>query len=105
MNEQMFLELRAGMVRTLALASKLSLEDVDELTATVRCRAALWGIAEPRVWFWSDGAVIGSQAFVKECYGRLLDTARAAKHQCVMGRSTSTGEKLYALRLQQADVE
>jgi len=26
MNEQMFLELRAGMVRTLAVASKLSLE-------------------------------------------------------------------------------
>ena len=101
---QMFLEFRAGMVRTLAVASQLSLEDVDELMAAARRGAPLWDVAERRVRFWTDGAVIGSRAFVKECYARLLDATRAMKHQCGTGR-TATGEKLYALRRLQVDVE
>ena len=90
-------EFRAKLAKTIALARSGDHNDAAAADEEARIAPSLWVQANRRIRFWSNGAVIGSKAFVQEQYGRQYGAEQAREHRYGRGLGCD-GNILYAMR-------
>jgi putative transposase len=94
---EIVVEFRAKLAEAIELDRSGDRVEAAAVAEEARATPSVWVRADRRVRFWSNGAVIGSKAFVQEQYARQYGNDKATQHRYGRGAGTG-GSILFSMR-------